>query len=537
MLRRLTLSFQIGCDSMCKELGLPSIFPGIFQSKPVEDIVELHCRLFCLQYACAKSWLDCGLEVDTLIGHSFGQLTALCVAGAFSLADGIRLISTRARLIRDHWGSDTGTMLAVEGDRHDIEALLDFSQKQHPLGTAEISCYNGPKNFVLAGDSASIKAVEAASNTEEFSRCLKSQRLENTHAFHSRLADSILPGLRAMAESVHFRKPSIRVETCSTGQSWSHIGADEIVQHSRMPVYFSDAVQRIAGRSNPSIWLEAGTGSPIIAMTQRNLQINPSAKHILQPMDLATSNAQSNLARASCKLWTAGSKVQFWPFHHCQRDSYAWVSLPPYQFERTRHWMQYKASSGLGSETAALPTHQKPELLRKLDGDNTQALFTIDLTHDIFDLCTRGHAVLSHSLCPASMYLELAIKAAKLVAEPASSSSLPCIRELKISSPLSLGPAGSVFLQLTGDRKSDKTWRFEVFSRSQSDTEHPCSHASGVVALLACNTDEAKGGLQSLNRLVGNSRCESIMDAPAANGLNGAIVYKNFSRVVDYATY
>ena len=522
---------------MCKSIGLQSIFPGIFSSEEVEDIVELHCRLFCLQYACAKSWLDCGLEVDTLIGHSFGQLTALCVADALSLEDGIRLISTRARLIRDQWGPETGAMLAVEGVRQDVEALLDFVKKQHPSYSAEIACYNGPKNFVLAGDKASIKVIESALGTEEFSVSLKSQRLKNTHAFHSRLVDGILPGLREMAESVQFRKPSLRVETCSTDQSWSNIDASEIMHHSRTPVYFADAIERIAARSKSSIWLEAGSGSPIIAMIRRVLQIEPTAKHTLQPIDLASTKAQSNLASASSELWAAGSKAQFWPFHNCQKNSYSWVNLPPYQFEKTRHWIQYKASPKLSSEATALPVDHEPELLRKLDGDRFEALFSIDTTHIIFTLCTKGHAVLSHSLCPASMYFELAIRAARLVAEPASSSSLPRVQELKISSPLSLSPAGRVFLQLTRDRKSDETWRFVVFSRSQPDAANPCTHASGMVALLACNTVETKGGLQSLNRLIGNPRCESIMNAPTADGLHGAIVYKNFSRVVDYATY
>lgn len=522
---------------MCKSIGLQSIFPGIFSSEDVEDIVELHCRLFCLQYACAKSWLDCGLEVDTLIGHSFGQLTALCVADALSLSDGIRLISTRARLIRDQWGPETGAMLAVEGVRQDVEALLDSVNKQHPSYSAEISCYNGPKNFVLAGDKASIKAIEEALDTEEFSISLKSRKLKNTHAFHSRLVDAILPGLKEMAESVQFRKPSLRVETCSIGQSWSNIDASDILHHSRTPVYFADAVERLAARSKSSIWLEAGSGSPIIAMIRQVLKIEPTAEHILQPIDLASTKAQSNLASASSVLWSAGSKAQFWPFHSCQKTFYSWVNLPPYQFEKTKHWIEYKAPPNLSSEATALPVDHKPELLRKLDGDNIQTLFSIDTTHIIFTLCTKGHAVLHHSLCPASMYFELAIRAAKLVAEPSSSSSLPRIQELKISSPLSLSPAGRVFLQLIRDRKSDEIWRFEIFSRFEADGANPCTHASGMVALLGCNTDEAKGGLQSLNRLIGNPRCESITNAPTADGLLGAMVYKNFSRVVDYDTY
>ena len=79
--------------------------------------------LFSLQFASAMSWLDSGLKVDTVMGHSFGQLTALCVAGSISMKDSLRFISGRARLLREEWGADSGTMLSVECDRKEIEAV------------------------------------------------------------------------------------------------------------------------------------------------------------------------------------------------------------------------------------------------------------------------------------------------------------------------------------------------------------------------------------------------------------------------------
>ena len=498
--------------------------------------MELHCRLFSLQYACAKCWLDCGLEVDTLIGHSFGQLTALCVADCLSLEDSIRLISGRARLIRDQWGSETGIMLAVEGDHHHVETLLSLTKKQHPTCFAEISCYNGPKNFVLAGDTASIEAIEATFNSQKHKPSLKLQRLKNTHAFHSRLVDSILPGLKEVAESMQFREPLIQVETCSESQRWSKIDAYGIVQHSRMPVYLTDAVERISGRLKSCIWLEAGSGSPIIAMIRRILQADSNAQHVLQTVNLANSNAQSNLARVSSDLWLAGSHAQFWSFHPCQRDLYAWVNLPPYQFEKTRHWMQYRPST-LSPDAADAPIDQKLDLLRKLKDDSDQVLFSIHPKHDIFNLCTKGHAVLHHSLCPASMYIELATRAARLVAKPTSSSLLPHIKQVKITSPLSLNPDGGIFLKLEKNPKSGDTWIFSIFNCSQSDTASQTIHASGLISLLPFDAVEATSGFKSLNRLVGNLQCEPTMNAPTANGLNGAIIYKNFSRVVDYASY
>lgn len=499
--------------------------------------MELHCRLFSLQYSSAKAWLDCGLEVDTLIGHSFGQLTALCVADSLSLEDGIRLVSTRAQLIRDQWGPKTGAMLSIEGDHRDVKALLDYTHQQYPSGSVEISCYNGPRNFVVAGERASIEAIEAASESKECLVSLKLQRLKNTHAFHSHLVDSIVPAFAEVAESIHFKQPSILIETCSEGQNWPSIDANAVVQHSRLPVYFADAVNRITKRLGSSVWLEAGSGSPIIAMVRKVLQADHRAHHALQPIDLANHKAHTNLAKATSGMWAAGSKVQFWSFHRSQKDSYTWLTLPPYQFEKTRHWMEYKSYVRNESEPATVQTQREPKLLQQVDGDTVQALFSVDSTHGIFALCTKGHAVLHHSLCPASLYFELAIRAARTLAGAAPSRTLPRIQELQISSPLSLSPNGSIFLQLIRDPKSIETWRFSLFSGNPASTAHSTTHANGTVALQACDAVEATGGLQSFNRLVGSSTCEPIMNAPSANGLNGAMVYRNLGRVVDYASY
>ena len=496
--------------------------------------------LFSLQYACAKSWLDCGLKVETMIGHSFGQLTALCVADCLSLSDGIRLISGRARLIQDHWGPETGIMLSIEGDLQEIEGLLTMTKKKHPSYSAEIACYNGPRNFVLAGSRASIGAIEEVSGSEGFTTRLKLVRLRNTHAFHSQYADRILPGLVGVAESMSFREPSIPIETCSMGSSWSKIGADEVVQHTRLPVYFSEAVERVARRLKSSIWLEAGSGSPILAMIRRVLKVDSGTQHILQPIDLGSPNAQNNLAKASCELWAAGSKAQYWSFHRCQGDLYTWLNLPPYQFDNTKHWMEHKSSACVAPKAPDVLTNEKPELLRLLehhDGESGEALFSVDSTHEILILCTKGHAVLNHSLCPASMYFELAVRAAHVLTSATSSSTVPQVQDLKISSPLGLAPIGRIFLQLRKVKTRDETWDFSLFSRRQQDAADHTTHANGTIALVAFDSAAATSRFQSLKRLVGNSRCEQILNSPVANGLNGPVVYKVFARVVEYARY
>lgn len=54
--------------------------------------------LFAMQYAAAKSWLDSGLDtkVAAVVGHSFGEITALCISGVLSLEDTVKFVAGRA---------------------------------------------------------------------------------------------------------------------------------------------------------------------------------------------------------------------------------------------------------------------------------------------------------------------------------------------------------------------------------------------------------------------------------------------------------
>ena len=178
------------CDSIIRSMHQKGIFPEIFNSQPVDDVVDLHCMLFSLQYSCAKSWLDSGLKVETVIGHSFGQLTALCVAGVLSLEDSLKLISGRASLIKSQWGCERGAMISLESDIDNVMRIVSLTRQHGTSQYVEIACYNGPSSYVLVGTEASIKGVEDIVTDKVLSLGLvKARRLDVTHGFHSEVAE------------------------------------------------------------------------------------------------------------------------------------------------------------------------------------------------------------------------------------------------------------------------------------------------------------------------------------------------------------
>ncbi|CAG8890482.1 unnamed protein product [Penicillium egyptiacum] len=528
------------CEKVCQTLDLPSLFPSIFQPGPIEDTVSLHCILFAIQYASAMSWIDSGLQVDRIIGHSFGQLTGLCVAGGLNLSDALYLVSERARMIHSMWGSERGVMLLVEGTEAEVQSLLNRTTQHMPDVAVDVACINGPRNVILAGDERSLQLVQNLS--AEAPSILRTKRLKNTHAFHSRLVDSIVPPLTKVAKELRYKPLPIPLEACSQDGDWSSVTPGKIVAHSRGRVDFQKAVERVAQRiQEPIVWLEAGSASPIIPLVRRVIDAVAASpkEHVYQALDLGGPQAQKNLSQATCNLWSRGAKVQFWQFHDSQAKSYNWINLPPYQFAQTRHWIAYdpNAFTPLPEDKPTLPSSCGPkEFVKLLTKQPTECIFSINTKDPLYQECTQGHAVLDQNLCPASLYFEMIVRAAGLIRpENDTTPAMPHLQNLAISAPLVLNPTGNVLLSLTRTRPGDSPWSFSLFTREPSKNA-VTMHATGEISLhpFGQNTPLFVR-LHSMNRLIDSSRVDSITNSRESSGLKGFAVYQAFRRVVNYA--
>ncbi|KAI9152358.1 Polyketide synthase [Paramyrothecium foliicola] len=530
------------CDRTLQTLGLHSLYPSIFQADGIDDLVDLHCKHFALQYSVAMSWIDAGLKISTMVGHSLGQLTALCVSGVLDLRDALTLISGRANLIQAEWGADPGCMLSVDADMAAVEAILETLSSND---TVEVACYNSLSHHVVVGSETAIAAFEKVAG----SRGISTKRLAITHGFHSEMVDRILPEYHRLIQGLTLRPPIIPIEACSKfSGSWENITAELIVRQSREPVYFADAISRVEGRLGPCTWLEAGSGSAGITMASRALtrpSISGGAPHCFYPTRLNGSEATNSLVEATLKLWREGVRVQFWLFHASQRRCFAPLKMPSYQFERYHHWLplplmpkeiephQDKDRHELTDSSAELVSLIGP--VGELESDTVE--FSINQHSAEYSTIVGGRTVFGQLLAPSSVHVESAARAFSLLpSHKLSTRPLPLpveVEQVKIHAPFGLDHQKQLLLTLR--RRTDSTWGFTVESclRKGADRNTSTLHASGSIRWQG----RSRPYLEPHRPLVRGlyDRCREIQNDNNASVVQGAFLKNILNRVANYS--
>nr|UBX54556.1 poliketide synthase [Aspergillus sp.] len=528
------------CDAMCLSLGLQSIYPTVFQRSPIEDVVRLQTTLFAMQYSCAKAWIDSGLKVVSTVGHSFGELTALCVSGAVSLRDAVKLISGRARLIQEKWGADKGSMIAVEADISDVEALIAKVKSQNSDAGLTIACYNAYRSFTLAGPKKDVNhAEEVLKSDPSFSR-IRAKRLNVTNAFHSVLVDALVNDLEKLGQDIEFKEPTLKLERATEEESVDGLSANYVANHMRKPVFFAQAVKRLSQEFPEAVWLEAGSNSTITAMASRALGTSKSSFHAV---NITSDGAFRFLCDTTMKLWKDGQNVGFWPHHSVQTALYTPVLLPPYQFERSRHWMDLKVPPKLEDSAQVIEQPVIAEAPKGLttfvsyqDAAQRSVRFRVNVKTGKFNRLLSGHIMAkTAAVCPGMFQVEIALDALmSLRPEFQARAFVPELSNLRHYQPLVQDESKAVWIEATSPDTEGLVWNWKLVATDNGGSGST-THTSGTIAFHAVDSVQIKTEFEKLRRLVGRKRCLQLLDGNVAEDiLQGRNIYRAFSEVIDY---
>ena len=280
--------------------------------------------IFIFEFALAHLLIKWGIKPNAMIGYSFGEYIAACIAGVFSLEDAIKLVVYRGKLIKN---TPSGAMLSVPLSREDLMPLIN--------DRLSISIDNG-SSCVLGGLSEDINGFEKKMREKKVF-CV---RLQTSYAIHSQTMIPILHELESFISGIKLNKPKISYISNVTGTWINDTDATNPVywsRHLRETVQFYNGIGVLIKKQN-SIFIEIGPGRDLSALVLRLIDSSPGQKvlNIIRHSQKKISDMSFLLEKIGW-LWLWGVKINWNSFHSGQERRR--ISLPTYPFERLRYWI------------------------------------------------------------------------------------------------------------------------------------------------------------------------------------------------------
>ena len=212
--------------------------------------------------------VEFGVDVTAaqfVAGHSLGEYSALCAAGAISVEDAAKLLKLRGQSMQKAVPVGEGAMAALLGADDDLAARAVEAGKAH--GAVQIANDNAPGQIVISGAKAAVEAAMEAAKAEGLKKAVP---LPVSAPFHCELMQ---PAADAMAESLAtttINAPKVPVVTNVSAEAVSDPETirQQLVEQVTGKVRWRESVLWMASQGVDQI-AEAGAGKVLSTMLKR----------------------------------------------------------------------------------------------------------------------------------------------------------------------------------------------------------------------------------------------------------------------------
>jgi [acyl-carrier-protein] S-malonyltransferase len=213
----------------------------------------------CLKVAQSNSGGNLPLP-SFVAGHSLGEYTALVAANVLSLADAVRLVRERGRLMYEAGLKNQGGMLAIIGLSKEDVVDICFHSK------TEISNINCPGQIVISG---TIDALAEANKLAKM-KGARPVQLKVSGAFHSALMEPIIAEFAKVISSFTFQPPVIPIAANVTAQPLTDSEAikEELSKQLRSCIQWQRSVEYMVD-SGVNTFYEIGPGKVLSGLIKR----------------------------------------------------------------------------------------------------------------------------------------------------------------------------------------------------------------------------------------------------------------------------
>ena len=203
-------------------------------------------------------------------GLSLGEFTALHLVGAFSFADGLKLVRLRGEAMQAAAEASPSSMVAITGEVNEtnIEVLCDQVNDALPKEAIMVPAnYNSPMQVVVSGtlDACELMVTHAAAEG------LRATPLSVAGAFHSPIMQPAALQLQQALADVAWSKPAVQVLSNVTGEPHAQdpsLIQKRLVEQLTNPVRWTQSMQ-YAATNLPGRYVELAPGKVLSGLMRR----------------------------------------------------------------------------------------------------------------------------------------------------------------------------------------------------------------------------------------------------------------------------
>jgi FkbH-like protein len=282
--------------------------------------------LFAFQYALSELWASWGIRPDIVMGHSVGEIAALCVAGGVSLDEGLTQIAARGRLMQALPAG--GTMTSVMADEARVIAALAGAED-----LVTIAAINAPEQVVISGDGAAVARISARLTADG----IKTKSLAVSHAFHSPLMRPMLAEYERVVRQIRFVPPRLPFVSCVEGElvQADVTRPDYWLRQVMDPVRFVTGMKTLQ-REQVTAFVEIGPNPVLLGMGRQCL--GEGGATVWLPSMRRESDTWQTLLGSLSALYAAGAAVDWKGFDRPYARQR--LSVPGYDFSRRQYWLK-----------------------------------------------------------------------------------------------------------------------------------------------------------------------------------------------------
>ena len=322
----------------CSLLGVMFAEPAAPDAQLLDQTGFTQPALFALQYSLARLWASWGIRPDLVMGHSVGEIAALCVAGGLTLDDAVKLIAARGRLMQALPAGGAMTSVMAPEARV-LEAVSAWSDQ------VAVAAVNAPEQVVISGAAAAVEEIAS----QFVAQGIKTKPLTVSHAFHSPLMRPMVAEFRTVVSGIRFQKPALQFVSCVTGT----LATDEFmhpeywVRQVLDPVRFTSAIAAVDG-AGASAYVEIGPHPVLLGMARQSITAD---ERLWLPSLRKDSDAWQTILGSVATLYANGADIDWAGFDapYVRRR----VSAPHYQFRQKRYWLDGRRTLQDGVAPAA----------------------------------------------------------------------------------------------------------------------------------------------------------------------------------------